>query len=112
MLENLAISSDFSKLNPYSKVDTANGMPINYPRIVDPVHENLRAKEFVQKQNLREVYSKNLAPSIGYDTEKFLKARDLLSPVYSYNEAQSKYDMVSRIPINSRDIRSQLDLLA
>ena len=53
MLENLAISSDFSKLNPYSKVDTANGMPINNHRVVDPVSDSLRSKEFISKEKKR-----------------------------------------------------------
>ena len=37
MLDNLLINSSFNKVNPYTKVDTANGMPINDLRVVEPV---------------------------------------------------------------------------
>ena len=53
-----------------------------------------------------------LSPSIGYDTEKFLKAKSMLAPIYSYNEAKSKYDMISRIPFKNRDIQAQIDFIA
>ena len=43
--------------------EIGNAMPINNLRVVDPVNQNLRSKEYVQKQNLREIYSRNLAPS-------------------------------------------------
>ena len=29
MIDNLLINPNFNKVNPYTKVDTANGMPIN-----------------------------------------------------------------------------------
>ena len=87
-------------------------MPINNLRVVDPVNNSLRSKEFVERQNLRDVYAKNLAPSIGFDTEKFLKSRSLLSPVFSYNEAASKYDMISRINMTNKDMQSKVNILA
>ena len=49
-------------------------MPINGPRIVNSVNNNLRSKEYA-KENLKNLYSRNIAPSIAYDTEKFLKAK-------------------------------------
>ena len=58
MLENMLLNPSFTKVNPYSKVDTANGMPINNLRVVDPVNNSLRSKEFVERQNLRDVYEK------------------------------------------------------
>ena len=112
MLDNLLINHSFNKVNPYTKVDTANGMPINNLRVIEPVNNSLKSKEFVEKQNLRDVFTKSLAPSIGYDTEKFIKAKNLMSPVYSYNEAVSKYDMISRIPSKNKDLSSQINLLA
>ena len=36
-------------------------MPINNLRVVDPVNNSLRSKEFVERQNLRDVYAKNLS---------------------------------------------------
>jgi len=113
MIENnLALAPNYNKLNPYSKVDTANGMPINNLRVIEPVNNSIRAKEFVQKQNLRDIYSKNMAPSIGFDTEKFIKAKNLLAPTYSFNEAKTKYDMVSRITNSNKDFQSQINIIA
>ena len=113
MIENnLALAPNYNKLNPYTKVDTANGMPIKNFKVVDPINHNLRAKEFAEKQNLRDIYARNLAPSVGYDTEKFLKAKNMLSPIYIYNEAKSKYDMISRIPFKNKDFQAQIDFLA
>ena len=112
MLDNLLINPSFNKVNPYTKVDTANGMPINNLRVVEPVNNSLRSKEFVERQNLRDVYAQNLSPSIGFDTEKFLKSRSLLTPIFSYNEAVSKYDMISRINMSNKDIQSKVNILA
>tara|TARA_E500000178_G_C16719899_1_gene616717 strand:- start:232 stop:570 length:339 start_codon:yes stop_codon:yes gene_type:complete len=112
MLENNLTLIPSNKINPYTKVDTANGMPINSTRVVEDVKHNYRPKEFIAKENLRNVYARDLAPSTGFDTEKFLKAKVLLTPVYSYNEAKTKYDMISRIPFKNRDLRTQIDALA
>ena len=112
MFDNLLINSSFNKVNPYTKVDTANGMPINDLRVVEPVNNSLRSKEFVERQNLRDVYAKNLSPSVGFNTEKFLKSRSLLTPVFSYNEAVSKYDMISRINMSNKDMQSEVNIVA
>ena len=112
MIENLSSLQSYNKVNPFSKVDTANGMPINDLRVVEPVNNSLRSKEFVERQNLRDVYAKNLSPSVGFNTEKFLKSRSLLTPVFSYNEAVSKYDMISRINMSNKDIQSEVNILA
>ena len=74
---NLSNLNNFNKVSPFSRVDTANAMPINNLRVVDPVNQNLRSKEYVQKQNLREIYSRNLAPSSSITTEKYLKITQL-----------------------------------
>ena len=112
MVESLSSLQNYNKINPFSKVDTANGMPINNLRVVEPVNNSLRSKEFVERQNLRDVYAKNLSPSVGFDTEKFLKSRSLLAPVFSYNEAISKYDMISRINMSNKDIKSEVNIFA
>tara|TARA_B100001027_G_C16207943_1_gene303719 strand:- start:69 stop:410 length:342 start_codon:yes stop_codon:yes gene_type:complete len=109
---NLSNLNNFNKVSPFSRVDTANAMPINNLRVVDPVNQNLRSKEYVQKQNLREIYSRNLAPSSSITTEKYLKSKSLLSPVYMHNEAKTKYEMISRIPFHKQDLNSQINILA
>ena len=50
--------------------------------------------------------------SVGFNTEKFLKSKSLLTPVFSYNEAVSKYDMVSRINMSNKDMQSEVNILA
>ena len=112
MIENNLILTPNSTLSPYSKVDTANGMPINGPRIVNSVNNNLRSKEYAEKENLKSLYSRNIAPSIAYDTEKFLKAKNLLSPIFNHNEAITKYDMISRLENKNKDFQSQINILA
>ncbi|OUU61639.1 MAG: hypothetical protein CBC22_07030 [Alphaproteobacteria bacterium TMED62] len=112
MFENNLVVTPNNSFNPYSKVDTANGMPINSPRIVSPVNNNLRSKEFVEKEALKNIYSKNLAPSSTFDTEKFLKAKTLLSPIFNHNEAITKYEMVSRLANKNKDYKSELNILA
>ena len=61
MIENNLILTPNSTSSPYSKVDTANGMPINGLRVVDPVNNGSRSKEFAQKYDLRTIYAKNFS---------------------------------------------------
>ena len=112
MIENNLILAPNSSLSPYSKVDTANGMPINGPRIINAVNNNLRSKEYAEKENLKNLYSKNIAPSIAFDTEKFLKAKNLLSPIFNQNEAITKYNMISKLENKNKEFQSQINILA
>ena len=109
---NLSNLNTFSKVNPYSKIGIANAMPTNNIRTVEPANQNSRSKEYVQKQNIREIYSKNLSPSSSLSTEKFLKSKSILTPVYVHNEAKTKYEMVSKIPMEKKELNSQVDLFA
>ena len=109
---SLSNLNNFIKVSPYSKVDTANAMPTNPLRLVEPVNSNARSKEYVQNQNLKELYSKNYSPSSGFSTEKYLKSKFTLSPVYIQNEAKTKYDMISRIPLKKIDLNSEVNILA
>ena len=65
---NLSNLNNFNKVSPFSRVDTANAMPTNNIRIVESANQNSRSKEYVQKQNIREIYSKNLSPSSSFST--------------------------------------------
>ena len=109
---SLSNLNNFNKVSPFSKVDTANAMPTNGLRVVDPVHKNIRSKEYVQKQNIREIYSSNLSPASASSTENYLKSKSILAPVYIHNEARSKYEMISRMPINKVDLNSQVNVIA
>ena len=92
MIESLSSIQNFNKVNPFSKIDTANGMPINNHRVVDPVSNSLRSKEFISKENFKNLYNRNFAFSNGDSTEQYLKSRNLLAPIYIHNEAQTKYN--------------------
>ena len=48
---NLSALTNFTKVSPYTKADTANAMPINQHRQVTEIQNSLRSKEYVQKQN-------------------------------------------------------------
>ena len=109
---SLSNLNNFNKVSPYSRVETANAMPINNLRVVEPVNQNLRSKEYVQNQNIREIYSRNLAPASSFTTEKFLKSKSILTPVFIQNEAKTKYEMISRIPLKKEDLNSQVNILA
>lgn len=112
MIENNLILAPNSTLSPYSKVDTANGMPINNYRVVDPVSNSLRSKEFISKENFKNLYTRTFSFSNGDSTEQFLKSKNLLAPVYIFNEAKTKYDMISKVDISLPSIKLNVDIFA
>ena len=112
MIENILSIQNFNKVNPFSKVDTANGMPINNYRVVDPVSNSLRSKEFISKENYRNLYTKTFSFSNGDTTESFLKSKNLLSPIYIYNEAKTKYDMISKLEVSLPEIKLNVEVFA
>ena len=109
---NLSALTNFTKVSPYTKADTANAMPINQHRQVTEIQNSLRSKEYVQKQNIRELYSSNLSPSSSISTEKYIKSKSNLSPVFMHNEAKTKYEMISNIPMHKKDLNSEVTILA
>ena len=112
MIESLSSIQNFNKVNPFSKVDTANGMPINNYRVVNPVSDSLRSKEFISKENFKNLYTKTFSFNNGDSTEQYLKARHLLSPVFIYNEAKTKYDMISKMEISLPKVKLNVDIFA
>ena len=108
----LPLINNFDKASPYSKVDTANAMPTNPLRLVESINQNLKSKKYVKDQNIKELYSQNSAPSALITTEKYLKSKSILTPVYVHNEAKTKYDMISKIPYKKIDLNSQVSILA
>ena len=112
MLDGTLPINSFDKVSPFSKVDTANAMPTNPLRLVESVNQNLKAKKYVKNQNIKELYSQNSSPSALITTEKYLKSKSILSPVYVHNEAKTKYEMISRIPYKKSDLNSQVIILA
>ena len=112
MIESLSSIQNFNKVNPFSKVDTANGMPINNYRVVDPVSDSVRSKEFISKENYKNLYTRTFSYSNGDTTETYLKSKNLMTPVIIYNEAKTKYDMISKLEISLPKIRLNVDLFA
>ncbi len=112
MIESLSPLQSFNKASPFSKVDTANGMPINNYRVVDPVSNSLRSKEFISKENFKNLYSKSFSYSNGDNTEQYLKSRHLMTPIYIFNEAKTKYDMISKLEISLPKIKLNVDIFA
>ncbi len=94
------------------QMNIANAVPLGKPRVVEPISHNSRSKEYVQRQSFREIQAKNLAPSTATSTENFIKAFSILAPVYSHNEAKTKYDMISQIGMKNLDIREKVNALA
>ena len=47
----------------------------------------------------KNIFTTHLSPSTGSLTENFIKARSLLSPVYRNDEAISKYEAISIVPL-------------
>ena len=82
MIENLSSLQNFNKVNPFSRVDTANGMPINNYRMVEPVSDSIRSKEFIAKENIRNLYTKSFAFSNGDTTESFKIKKFIISNIY------------------------------
>ena len=112
MIENLSSLQSYNKVNPFSKVDTANGMPINNYRVVDPVSDSVRSKEFISKENYKNLYTRTFSYSNGDTTETYLKSKNLMTPVFIYNEAKTKYDMISKLEISLPKIRLNVNLFA
>ena len=112
MIESLSSIQNFNKVNPFSKVDTANGMPINNYRVVDPVSDSVRSKEFISKENYKSLYTRTFSYSNGDTTEAYLKSKNLMTPVFIYNEAKTKYGMISKLEISLPKIRLNVDLFA
>ena len=66
---NLSALTNFTKVSPYTKADTANAMPINQHRQVTEIQNSLSSKEYVQKQNIRELYLKGYITKEVYQKE-------------------------------------------
>ncbi len=93
-------------------IRSASGMPINDDRVIENLTNTRRTRSFRQNEYTRELYSNRAAPSVAADSESFLKAKALFAPLYRQNEAQTKYDMISKITLKSVDIKKTVNLVA
>ena len=89
--------------------DFANGMPLisevrqNFP----PTSLN-NSNAFNQQYHKPKRYSESGSPAHGSPAEAYLKARILFQPVFMQNEAATKYSMISKMSINSNQIRNNV----
>ena len=88
----------------------ANSMPNGLVRITEP-QNNKNIEHNLRNTDLRQVYSARYAPSSGSLTENFLKSRSNMSPIFRFNEAATKYEMISAPPINLTKIKKSIDLV-
>ena len=76
---------------------------------IPSVQNNKDINHQVNNRLLKQIYTQNLAPSIGSLTENFVKAKSLFSPIYRSNEAVAKYEAVSLSPIKLTQVKKDLD---
>ena len=88
----------------------ANSMPNGLLRISQPTN-NKNIEHNLKNSDLRQVYSPRFAPSSGSLTENFLKSRSNFSPIFRFNEAATKYEMVSVPPTHLSKIKKNIDLI-
>lgn len=90
--------------------NVAKNMPNGLLRIPS-IQNNKDINHQVNNRNLKQIYTQNLAPSIGSLTENFIKAKSLLSPIYRSNEAVAKYEAISISPVKLTQVKKDLDRL-
>ena len=91
---------------------SASGMPINDERLIENLTNTRRTRSYRQNEYARELFATKNTPSVAADSVSILKAKTLLSPIYRQNEAQTKYDMISRMALKSSEIRKTVSLVA
>tara|TARA_B100001059_G_C17270586_1_gene303414 strand:- start:95 stop:448 length:354 start_codon:yes stop_codon:yes gene_type:complete len=90
--------------------NVANNMPNGLVKVSEP-QNNKNIDNNIKNSNLRQIYSPRFAPSSGSLTENFLKSRSNLTPIFRFNEASIKYEMISVAPINLTKIKRNIDLI-
>ena len=88
---------------------TAKAMPNGLLKIAEP-QNNKNLENNIKNTDLRQIYSPRFAPSSGSLTESFLKSRSNMSPIFRFNEAATKYEMISAPPINLNKIKKNIDI--
>ena len=90
--------------------NVANNMPNGLVKVFEPQNSK-NIQNNIKNSDLRQIYSPRFAPSAGSLTENFLKSRSNLTPVFIFNEAATKYEMVSVAPINLTKIKRNIDII-
>ena len=106
------LRSSPTDITSVNTIRSASGMPINETRAIEGLTNSRRTRSYRQNDYTRELFSNKDAPSVAVDSVTFLKAKSILSPVYRQNEAQTKYDMISKMTLKSVDIKKTVNLAA
>ena len=96
-------------LNKEATGTSANSMPTINQRIVQETNVAKRALNNVPPNFIRFAYSNNQTSSNGSLTENYIRSKASLSPTYLHNEIVTRYNMVSKIPINLMQIKKSVD---
>lgn len=96
--------------NYRSSEKTANNMPNGLIKVPE-VQNNKNITNNLDGLDLRQIYSTRLAPSSGSMTVNFLKARSNLSPIFKFNEAATRYEMISSAPLTFTEIKKSIDIM-
>ena len=103
-------NQNFTSYNSNISDKTANNMPNGLMRVAEPQNMKNIANR-LNNQQLKQIYTAKLSPSSGSLTESFIKAKSILSPVYRYNEAASKYEAISMGPLLLKQLKKNLDMV-
>ena len=87
-------------------------MPTTNLRIVQESHATKRALNNAPPNFIRFAYSNNQAPSNGSLTESYIRSKASLSPTYFHNEIVTRYNMVSKMPLNLMQIKKSIERYA
>ncbi|MDC1356770.1 hypothetical protein N8310_04205 [Pseudomonadota bacterium] len=107
--------NNINVIQPLNKEATglsANSMPTINQRIVQETNVAKRALNNVPPNFIRFAYSNNQTSSNGSLTENYIRSKASLSPTYVHNEIVTRYNMVSKIPINLMQIKKSVDIHA
>ena len=88
----------------------ANIMPNGLLKVSE-TQPNKNITNNLLSEGLRRVYTPRLAPSAGSLTENVLKSRASMGPIFKYNEAATKYEMISMGPLFLKNIKKNIDII-
>ena len=103
-------NQNYNSLNQNISDKTANNMPNGLMRVSEPQNPKNIANK-LNNQQLKQIYTAKLSPSVGSLTESFIKAKSISSPVYRHNEAVSKYEAISMGPLMLKQLKKNLDMV-
>ena len=106
------INPIFENLNQnhmHHENNIANGMPPSFTERPNlPITTLNNSNSFNQQFHKPKRYSESGSPSNGSPAEAYLKARILFQPIFMQDVAATKYSMISKMSVDSNQIRNNL----